>query len=321
MSDDANKLIRLSVRMVNKNMPAVGSDLVCRDDASLEDLDSFVRTHWLDQEHLSVFVPFSRWDYRYDDEDIVPLSTPVRDALGRHGEVGYMHDFGAPTEICFDRSTQLVPSGWEMKEGSKVASLSLVAGAGAASRPASAVRDVSGPMDEAFPELSRNLMEACLEIGKPIKGNNPYIKRESPFYCTIFDCGGELNSGPVHTGVCRGMDVELRGVERITRDHYSGRLYGYGNSDTDDDEEDAEIAKDFSFARTFPLVEKWMMTTGKNNLIIGKCGRPGPFFRAFKGKNIVFSTELIHLHPCFTAFEEFLEPPVKKSHKRKSRSD
>ena len=168
-------------------------------------------------------------------------------------------------------------------------------------------------MDEAFPQLSQNLMGACAEIGNPIKGKNPYITRDSPFYSTIFNCGGELNSGHVHTGVCRGMDAEFRAIESVTSDFYSGRLYGNNY-----EEEEEEIANNFSFAHTFPCVDKWMMSTGKNNLIIGRCARPGPFFRANKGKNVIFSTDFINLHSCFTAFENFLKPAT-KSRKRKNK--
>jgi len=159
---------------------------------------------------------------------------------------------------------------------------------------ASSIQNSSGPLDEAFPNLSKACnRQATVEIGKPLKGNNPYITRDSPFYLTIYDEGGEYSNGPTYYGkTCRGMNVELKALDDASRNHFHS--YGDENEENDD------------FKKIFPTVHKWMLAPGKNWLQFGRCR--GTFFQAFKGKNIVFSTNQFHyLHPSFQAFELFLK--------------
>jgi len=165
----------------------------------------------------------------------------------------------------------------------------------------STLEDEAGGLDDAFPNLSDACRsQATVEIGKPLKGNNPYITRNSPFYSTIFDEGGEYGSGPTHTGNYRGMYVELKALDDVTRGHQNG------NGDEEDAEDSDEEPK-FDFEKNFPKVHKWMGGTGNNWLEFGR-ERPGAFFKAFKGKKIVFSTnEFQHLHSSFQAFELFLK--------------
>jgi len=167
----------------------------------------------------------------------------------------------------------------------------------------SVLQNVAGSLDVAFPYLSDACKtQATVEIGKPLKGNNPWITRESPFYSTIFDEGGEYASGPTHSGKYRGMSVELKDLDDVTRTHFN-----YGNGDEDEDSEEEPKEPSFDFEKNFPKVHKWMLAPGKNWLEFGR-ERPGAFFKAFKGKNIVFSTnQFQYLHPCFQAFELFLK--------------
>jgi len=298
-TDESRSYTQLLFGVTNENphIQPIGSDVLCRDTATLDDLDNFLRREWFSDGHLSLFCPWSKRKKIYEqlDHPIWPRTTTLSSASENGEKIVYLYDLGIETRLIFTLKKKISS---KKPLASPVVAHQL--GPQLSESQSSELQDVAGGLDVAFPHLSDACRsQATVEIGKPLKGNNPWITRDSPFYSTIFDEGGEYASGPAHSGNYRGMYVELKALDDVTRSHF-------GNGDEDEDE-DSEEEPRFDFEKNFPKVHKWMGAPGKNWLEFGR-ERPGAFFKAFKGKNIVFSTnEFQHLHSCFQAFELFLK--------------
>jgi len=261
-NDESPSYTHLLFGVLNENphIQPIGSDVLCRDTATLDDLDHFLRREWFSEGHLSLFCPWSHWEEIYEqlDHPIWPLTTTLSTASKDGEKIGYLYDLGSETRLIFTLKKKISS---KTPLASPVVAFQL--GPQLSESQSSALQNVAGALDVAFPYLSDACKtQATVEIGKPLKGNNPWITRESPYYSTIFDEGGEYASGPTHSGKYRGMSVELKDLDDVTRTHFN-----YGNGDEDEDSEEEPKEPSFDFEKNFPKVHKWMLAPGKKKLV------------------------------------------------------
>eukprot|EP01094_Clydonella_sp_ATCC50884_P022661 TRINITY_DN5258_c0_g1_i1.p1 TRINITY_DN5258_c0_g1~~TRINITY_DN5258_c0_g1_i1.p1 ORF type:complete len:398 (+),score=124.34 TRINITY_DN5258_c0_g1_i1:97-1290(+) len=307
-------------RHKNPNKKDLFHDVVCSSAATFRHLDTFIRSAWLDADHLSVFIKEGDGDRVYElplpEDSMCGGSFPVSDYVSTHvrpgDECGYLYDFGSPTHLIL--SARAATRDELQKCASAVPPFPVVElrdkveGEGAAA--CAEVENVAGEVDARWPSLATQVFEfgSTLVAGRPHKRGNPYITRMSPFFCTIYNEGGELNNGPVASGDYKGSEVVgvFDEVESVCKNW--DRV---GSAEADEEDEDSgaqDSAGSGSIQAVYALYPRVFsfLGRGKNTLQLG--GDFGNTVVLQKGNALVMaSNQFTTLHSCFQACESALK--------------